>query len=73
MPYYFLEGLIYSVGAGFFVSRFPERVWPGKFDIWGSSHQVFHVLVVVAGGVHAWGVWRAYGWSYENLRGCGLR
>ncbi|EED11745.1 adiponectin receptor, putative [Talaromyces stipitatus ATCC 10500] len=25
--------------------RIPERLAPGKFDIWGSSHQIFHVAI----------------------------
>lgn len=28
--------------------RIPERFAPGKFDIWGSSHQIFHVLILCA-------------------------
>ena len=29
------------------VSKFPECVWPGKFDIVGSSHQLMHILTSV--------------------------
>lgn len=25
----------------------PERTWPGKFDIFGQSHQIFHVIVII--------------------------
>jgi adiponectin receptor len=57
MPYWFLEGVLYGFGALFFVTRFPESIWPGKFDVWGGSHQIFHVLVVLAGMVHLVGVW----------------
>lgn len=32
-----LNGLIYS-------SQLPEKIFPGVFDIFGASHQVFHVL-----------------------------
>ena len=28
-------------------SRVPERLAPGKFDYAGSSHQIFHLLVVL--------------------------
>ncbi|KAF2648621.1 hypothetical protein K491DRAFT_612403 [Lophiostoma macrostomum CBS 122681] len=41
------------VGIAFYITRFPECVCPGIFDIWvsysgvqGSSHQVFHIFVV---------------------------
>lgn len=70
LEYYLLEGAIYGLGAAFFASRFPESMWPGKFDIWLGSHQIFHVLVVVASLVHLYGVFAAFGWNYENQRTC---
>ncbi|VFQ95172.1 unnamed protein product [Cuscuta campestris] len=45
-------GVLYAAGAAFYVARFPERVGPGKFDLVGSSHQIFHVLVVAAALAH---------------------
>lgn len=66
LPFWLLEGVIYAMGAVFFVSRFPEKKWPGRFDVWGGSHQIWHVLVVGAGVVHFWGIWEAYRWNYEN-------
>ncbi|CAJ1086552.1 membrane progestin receptor epsilon [Xyrichtys novacula] len=30
------------VSAVFNISKFPERLAPGRFDIWGHSHQWFH-------------------------------
>ncbi|KIW20025.1 hypothetical protein PV08_00600 [Exophiala spinifera] len=70
MQYYLLEGLVYGIGAFFFLTRVPESIWPGSFDIWLSSHQVFHVLVVVASLVHLYGVWVAFDWNYHNIRTC---
>lgn len=29
-------------------ARIPERYRPGKYDVWGSSHQIFHVLILLA-------------------------
>ena len=29
-------------------SRVPERFAPGKFDVWFSSHQIFHVSILCA-------------------------
>ena len=43
---------VYVSGAGIYVSRIPERFFPGKFDIWASSHQLFHVCVLVAAYLH---------------------
>lgn len=41
-------------------ARWPERSWPGSFDIWGSSHQIFHVLVVMAAASHLYGLLKAF-------------
>lgn len=32
--------------------RIPERLAPGRFDIWGSSHQIFHVAILCAMYTH---------------------
>lgn len=32
--------------------RLPEAWRPGKFDIWGHSHQIFHVLMAVGLTLH---------------------
>ena len=45
-------GLVYAAGAGFYVTRVPERWRPGKFDCVGHSHQIFHVLVLVGALTH---------------------
>lgn len=70
MPYWLLEGLVYGVGAFFFVTRIPESIWPGSFDIWFSSHQFFHIFVVLASLVHMYGVWVAFDWNYQHQREC---
>ncbi|CAG9462108.1 unnamed protein product [Pedinophyceae sp. YPF-701] len=46
------QGAIYILGAVFYAGRIPERFFPGKFDIVGHSHQIFHVAVVLAAFVH---------------------
>jgi len=66
MPYYFLEGIGYGIGAFFFITQIPESIWPGYFDIWFSSHQIFHLFVVAASLVHMYGVWQAFSWHYAN-------
>ncbi|CAL5049014.1 unnamed protein product [Urochloa decumbens] len=47
-----IMGVVYAAGAGFYVSRVPERWRPGKFDCVGHSHQIFHVLVLVGALTH---------------------
>lgn len=54
------QGALYIIGAGIYAARVPEKWSPGKYDIWGSSHQIFHVLVVMAAAVHGWGLVRAF-------------
>ena len=51
-----IEGLLYIAGAGIYAARVPERFAPGKFDLLGASHQVFHCLVVAAAGSHLVGL-----------------
>ena len=42
----------YNVGALIYAVRFPEKIWPGKFDIWLHSHQIFHIFVVFGAFFH---------------------
>lgn len=50
--YEVLMGVLYGIGALVYALRVPERWMPGRFDIAGHSHQLFHVLVVAAACVH---------------------
>ncbi|CAH0546159.1 unnamed protein product [Brassicogethes aeneus] len=51
-----LMGVLYIAGALLYALRVPERWYPGKFDFWFHSHQIFHVFVVAAALVHFHGV-----------------
>lgn len=68
MPYYLGEGLLLILGALFYATRIPESIRPGVFDIWGCSHQIFHVLVVAATSVQAYGILQAYDYNYQERR-----
>lgn len=48
----FSFGAFYILGAVFYATRIPEKFSPGRFDIVLHSHQIFHILVVVAAWVH---------------------
>lgn len=50
--YEILMGVLYGIGALVYATRIPERWMPGKFDIAGHSHQLFHILVVAGAYVH---------------------
>ncbi|XP_057501110.1 heptahelical transmembrane protein 2-like [Actinidia eriantha] len=53
LGYELVMGVLYGVGAGFYLSRVPERWKPGAFDIAGHSHQIFHVFVVAGALAHS--------------------
>ncbi|PRQ37692.1 hypothetical protein RchiOBHm_Chr4g0405431 [Rosa chinensis] len=53
LGYELAMAIFYATGAGFYVSRIPERWKPGKFDIAGHSHQIFHVFVVLGALAHS--------------------
>ena len=47
-----LMGACYLLGAVIYSNAVPERWRPGAFDVWGHSHNIFHVLVVCGAYVH---------------------
>ena len=49
--------------------RVPERLKPGGFDICGSSHQIFHVLVVMAAMAHLMGLLKAFDHEHSSRAG----
>nr|KAG5689662.1 hypothetical protein BaRGS_026777 [Batillaria attramentaria] len=49
-----LMAFLYIFGAVIYAARIPERIFPGKFDIW--SHQIFHVFVLAGAFVHYHGI-----------------
>jgi adiponectin receptor len=48
LPKVLITFLLFGVGFFFYVSKLPERWYPGKFDIAFQSHQIWHVFVVIA-------------------------
>ena len=48
-------------------ARIPEKWYPGRFDVVGSSHQIFHVFVVAAALVHWTGLIKAAEHSQTRL------
>lgn len=46
--WFMMMALCYIVGVGFYIIRIPERFFPGKFDFWGSSHNIWHCFVLAA-------------------------
>ena len=57
-------------GAAAYATRVPEALFPKKFDIWGSSHQWLHVLVIGAGIAHWAGLTRAFDFNHSLAGRC---
>ncbi|KAJ3162372.1 hypothetical protein HDU86_004852 [Geranomyces michiganensis] len=64
------SGVVYFLGAVIYACRVPERWWPGKFDMWGHSHQIFHVLVVAGALIHCRGVITQQRWWHTHNPYC---
>ena len=68
--HFFLMAFQYVFGAFIYASRIPERFWPGKFDYYFSSHQIWHVFVVTG----SFTVWRTIidliKWKMSDLEMC---
>lgn len=53
---------VHMMGGLLFAYRFPERLFPGKFDMAMQSHNIFHTLVVLASYVHYQGMLKLLQW-----------
>lgn len=62
-----LHGAMYIFGAFLYAARWPERSFPGTFDIWGSSHQIFHFFVVAAAATHLYGMAKAFDFHHTVM------
>ena len=67
LKYWYLGGFSYIFGAILYILRFPEKKFLGKFDYFGSSHQIFHVLVFLGATFHFLGSLDAYIYRFNNL------
>ncbi|XP_013397290.1 adiponectin receptor protein 2 [Lingula anatina] len=56
MGWLVLMAFLYIFGAFIYAIRFPERIFPGKCDIWFQSHQIFHMFVLAGAFVHYHGI-----------------
>ncbi|KIL88768.1 hypothetical protein FAVG1_08016 [Fusarium avenaceum] len=62
-----LHGAMYIFGAVLYAARWPERSAPGSFDIWGNSHQIFHVFVILAAVTHFYGMAKAFDYHHTVM------
>ncbi|KAL3894923.1 MAG: hypothetical protein SGCHY_004992 [Lobulomycetales sp.] len=68
-----LMAALYLAGVAVFVTRVPERFAPGRFDLIGNSHQIWHLFVMLAMFSHYFGVRRAYSFWHEVEGDTGMR
>ncbi|ROT34788.1 HlyIII-domain-containing protein [Sodiomyces alkalinus F11] len=61
------HGALYVTGAFIYAVRWPERSFPRRFDIWGSSHQIFHFFVVAAAATHFVGMGKAFDYHHGGM------
>ncbi|KAJ3243302.1 Progestin and adipoQ receptor member 3 [Chytriomyces hyalinus] len=52
VPFFSASLISYAVGVFIYVSRVPERILPGKFDLYFASHQLWHFAAVLASFLH---------------------
>ncbi|KAH7304527.1 adiponectin receptor protein [Stachybotrys elegans] len=68
LGYYLVEGLALITGTVFYATHFPESWAPKTFDIWGASHQIFHIFVALASAIHILGLLSVFDWIDQNPR-----
>lgn len=61
-----LMEFFYLCGAIIYATRFPESIYPGKYDYILSSHQIWHLCVLAASLIHYYGCVRQYSWRINN-------
>ena len=65
---WYLGGISYIIGALLYIVRFPEKYFQGKFDYFGSSHQLFHIFVLFGATFHYFGSLDAYNYRFKYLQ-----
>ena len=56
-----------NITADLFIPQFriPERWRPGSFDVWGASHQIFHVCAVLGAALHYKGLLKGFDYNHS--------
>ncbi|KAL1648346.1 hypothetical protein SLS58_002099 [Diplodia intermedia] len=67
--FFALEFVLYGAGVAVYATKVPEKWRPGGFDVWGSSHQIFHVFVLLGAAAHLSGVVKAFVWNHGVAMG----
>lgn len=67
LTYFVGLGLLNGTGTAIYTLRIPEKWYPCIFDIYGSSHQIMHVLVICGALSHTIGLVKAF--DYWQIQG----
>ena len=65
-----MMALFNLTGAVTYAARVPEKMQPLRYDICGSSHQVLHIAVILAGLAHMFGLFRAFDYCHTIGSSC---
>eukprot|EP01083_Nonionella_stella_P152883 490516_1 len=65
--FYLLMGIFVITGLVLYSIQFPERMFPGVFDICGQSHQIHHVTSIVGSYFLYVGMMDLYEWRVLNI------
>lgn len=70
VSYFIGLGLLNGTGTAIYALRMPERWYPRTFDLYGSSHQIMHILVELGALSHATGLLKSFDyWNDLKARG----
>lgn len=69
LSHFIFLAILNGTGGAVYAARVPERLWPGKFDIVGASHQIMHVLVMGGATSYGLGIARATEYWHDVDRG----
>ncbi|TGO19419.1 hypothetical protein BTUL_0004g00550 [Botrytis tulipae] len=61
------------VGALAYSLRIPEKYFPGRFDLYGNSHQILHCMVVLAALAHFAGLVQSFDYLHSGIEECPVR
>ncbi|KAK3348975.1 hemolysin-III channel protein-like protein Izh2 [Lasiosphaeria hispida] len=69
--HWILLTLLFNVlGASAYAFKFPEKWYPRRFDIFGASHQIMHVMILIAGFMYGFGVLAEFDYRHSNTSHC---
>jgi len=66
LTYLLITAMLNLLGAAIYTARIPERWCRLRYDIYGSSHQIFHFIVLFAGLIHMFGLLSAFDFIHSH-------